>query len=226
MALQLYYDKYKGFVKSENGASGQSIIEHDQKGWKAPLHEQTLEIPSRNVKIVVRTNLGWGEKSYMNAWITMTDKSDFNFFDTSLVHPINLVCVKPGDWNKLFDSIINLYNNIYNSENSINAYFDVIEESINSANTVNKMVDALSRLAEISDGISGSIYCDNVVVDKRMKKACRLITKHIMETYHNVELIAVSYQAIEAKLQSVFKFLFERKEIWEMLTGRSPSPTA
>lgn len=226
MALQLYYDNFKGLVKSNDYAIGQSITEHDQKGWKAPLHEQVLEIPSRNVKIVVRTNFGWGEKSYMNARITMADQCVFNFLDTSLVHPINLVCVRPGDWNKLFDSIINLNNSIYNSENSINAYFDVIEESINSSNSVNKMVDALSRLAEISDGISSSIYCDNVVVDKRMKKACRLMIQHIMETYHNVELTVVSYQAIETKLQSVFKFLFDRKEIWEMLTGRSPSPTA
>lgn len=226
MALQLYYDNSKGLVKSINGAVGPSIIEHDQKGWKAPLHEQTLEIPNRSLKIVVRTNFGWGPKSYLNARITLMDKSVFNFHDTSLVHPINMVCVKPGDWNTLFDSIINLYNNIYNSENSINDFFDAIEEAINSANTVNKMVDALTRLAEISDGLSNSIYCDNVVLGKRMRKACRLMTQHIMDTYHNVELSVGTYQAIETKLQSVFKYLFERKEIWETLTGRSPSPTA
>jgi hypothetical protein len=162
----------------------------------------------------------------MNAKITMMDKTVFNFHDTSLVHPINLISVKPGDWNHLFDSIINLYNNIFNSENSINAYFDAIEESINSANGVNKMVDALSRLAEISDGLSNSIYCDNVVLAKRMRKACRLMIQHIMETYHNVELTAISHQPIETKLQSVFKYLFDRKEIWETLTGRSLSPTA
>lgn len=226
MALQLYYDTSKGLVKSSNGAVGQSIIEHEQKGWEAPLHEQILEIPNRNVKIVVHTNLGWGPRSYMNAKITMMDKIVFNFHDTSLLHPINLIYVKPGDWNNLFDNIIYLYNNIFNSENSINAYFDSIEESINSANTVNKVIDALSRLAEISDGFPNSIYCDNIVLCKRMRKACRLMIQHIMETYQNVELTAISYQPIETKLQCVFKYLFDRKEIWETLTGRSPSPTA
>lgn len=217
MALQLYYDNSKGLVKSINGAVGPSIIEHDQKGWKAPLHEQTLEIPNRSLKIVVRTNFGWGPKSYLNARITLMDKSVFNFHDTSLVHPINMVCVKPGDWNNLFDSIINLYNNIFNSENSINLYFDAIEEAINGTSSVNKRSDAIARLAEISDNLSSSIYADNLFISNRMKKACKLLINQIMENWSKVSLTDVKYQEIEANLQSIFKFFSGRKEILNML---------
>lgn len=217
MALQLYYDNSRGLVKSTNGAIGQSIIEHDQKGWGAPLHEQILEIPSRNVKIVVHTNFGWGPRSYMNARICMMDKNVFNFIDTCLGYSINKIYAKPGDWNMLFDSIINLYNGIYNCEKSINSYFDAIEEAINGSSSVNKISDAIARLAEISDNLSDSIYADNIFIDKRMKGACRLLVAHIVDNWNKVRLSNEEHQKIEANLQSIFRFFSGRKEIFDML---------
>lgn len=223
MALQLYYDNYKGLVKSENGAIGQSIIEHDQKGWKAPLHEQILEIPSRNVKIVVRTNFGWGPKSYMNASISLMDKCVFNFIDVSMRHSITMVYSEPGDWNALFDGIISLYNNIYNSENSINAYFDIIEETINTDDAIYILSRICARLAEIANNLPDSIYSDNVIVDKRMKSACRLLLQHIMEKENWNSLSDETHQTIETKLQSIFKYLADRKELLDVLANISLS---
>lgn len=221
MALQLYYDNYRGLVKSTNGAVGQSIIEHDQKGWDAPLHEQILEIPSRNVKVVVRTNFGWGPRSYMNARISMMDKSVFNFIDTRLGHSIKMIYANPGDWNMLFDSIIYLYNGIYNCENSIITYFDAIEEAINGSSSVNKRSDAIARLAEISDNLSDSIYADNIFIDKRMKRACKLLVGHIVENWNKVQFNNEEHRKIEANLQSIFGFFSGRKEILDMFIGNT-----
>lgn len=221
MALQLYYDNFKGLVKSNDYAIGQSITEHDDRGWKTPLHLQTLEIPSRNVKIVVKTNLHYGVRSYMKATISLMDKSVLNFLDTNMCHSVNMVYADPGDWNMLFDGIINLYNNIYNSENSVNSYFDVIEETINASKAVNTMSDAVARLAEVAEGLPDSIYCDSTIIDKRMKSACRLMVQHIMENWGNVLLTEEKHQTIETDLHSIFKYLADRKELLNVLANTS-----
>ena len=102
MSLYLSYDPKRGLIKEENRAYGNYIQEHDERGGKSPLHEQTLEIPERNVKIVVKTKLHVGAASYMNASISMMDKPVLNFIDASLKHAIWIVYAKPLDCNALF----------------------------------------------------------------------------------------------------------------------------
>ena len=233
MAIHLYYDSKKGLVKAQNYAIGNYIMEHDEKGWDAPHHEQVLEIPGRNVKIIVNTNLGWGLKSYMNARISMMDKSVLNFLDTTLRYPINMVCVEPGDWNELFDGIIKLYNSINNSEAPINEFFDVIEETIKIDCTIDKMVYVTARLSEISEMLSASIYADSKVVEVRMRRACKMLFQNIEENCGKVHLIiegeetrekeAIKYKKanmtegqqnkIEKNLKSILMYLAERNEI-------------
>ena len=167
MALHLYYDSKKGLVKSNNYAVGCYITEHDEKGIKCPLHEQTLEIPERNVKIIVRTNLHYGSKSYMNARITMMDKCVLNFLDNSLIHSVDIIFAIPGDWEMLFDRIIKVYESIFCSESNINSYFDAIDDAVKGEKTQkgNELNNAIIRISQIADKQSSSIYCDNNVVD-------------------------------------------------------------
>lgn len=76
MSLMLYYDsKRKRLVKEENRACGPYIQEHNESGYEADLAKQVLEIPERNVKVVVETNLNFGAKSYIRASISMADKT-------------------------------------------------------------------------------------------------------------------------------------------------------
>ena len=240
MALHLYYDSKKGLVKAQNYAVGNYIMEHDEKGWDAPHHEQVLEIPSQNVKIMVNTNLGWGPKSYMYARISMMDKIVLNFFDTTLRYPVNMVCVKPGDWNELFDSIIKLYNSIYNSEAPINDFFDMIEETIKADCTIDKMVYVTTRLSEISEMVSTSIYADSRVIKMRLRRVCKMLFQNIEENCGKVSLVIKGEETreeesfkykkayltvgqqnkIEANLKSILIYLAERNEILDVFSRK------
>lgn len=204
MALHLYYDSKKGLVKAQNYAVGNYIMEHDEKGWDAPHHEQVLEIPGRNVKIMVNTNLGWGVKSFMNAKISMMDKSVLNFLDTSLKHSVLIVYAEPGNWNMLFDGIIELYNTIYNSEKAVNAFFDVMEDTIYSiGNDVEKIVNVTTRLSELSESLSNSIYADSKVIKMRMRRVCKVLIQNIEENCGKVQIEIVGQETIQ---KSVFMY--------------------
>ena len=216
MALYLYYDNKKGFVKSKDYAVGNYIVEHDEKGSGTPLCKQTLEVPSRNVKIEVRTKLHSGAKSYMCASISLMDKCVLNFIDTRLNFSVSTVHVKPGNWDELFEGIIKLYNTIFNSESPINEYFDVIEEAINEPNGIcgNNLNNAIARLSEIADNLLNSIYADNPIVDFRMKKACHLLIRRIMDMdFSNGTSMWVK------EMRSIFNYLAEREEIVAVIAG-------
>lgn len=220
MPLYLSYDPKKGLIKS-NGSEiyGNCISEHDEKGFLSPLHEQTLIIPKHNVKITVRTNLHFGSKSYMNATISMEDKTVLNFQDTSLLHSINIVYAKPGEWNDLFDGIIRVYDNIYGSESSINKYFDAIETAIADIINTNNTLDLhriTSRLAEVSDSLPTSIYTDNLLIVERMQRACGKLFRCIGDTkgWGHVS----KRKTIESNLHSIFHYLAERDMILITLT--------
>lgn len=197
-----------------NQPKGDYIIQHDEKGMFCPLHEQTLYIPERNVKITVWTNLHYGSKSYMNAAITMMDRNVLNFFDTSLLSSIKKVKAKPGDWNMLFDDIVRLYNNIYNSEKSINTYFDIIEEAVVGKNTKagTELHYAVVRLSEITCELSNSIYCDSEVIKFRIKKACHLLIKRLMSLK-----ISSNCKPWTKELNGIFRYLSEREMIVDVL---------
>lgn len=80
MALFLYFDNNKGLVKSKDFAIGDSIIGQDEKGEKKPSKEQVLEIPSQNLKIIVKTNRHFRSGTYMTATVKIADKYVFDFF--------------------------------------------------------------------------------------------------------------------------------------------------
>ena len=224
MSLFLSYDAKRGLVKEANRAYGNYVQEHDERGGNAPLHEQTLEIPERNVKIVIKTKLHAGAASYMNATISMMDKPVLNFIDTSLRHAIWIVYAKPADWNTLFDGIIKLYNSIFNGEKPINDYFDAIERVINNPTDdqyFERLVDVVRRLGEISDRLAGSIYGDNEIVHRRLKQACRVLVQSLNKSMQN-QKFSTSISLVEPYLHMVFKYLAGRDAIFYVLTGRNP----
>ena len=223
MSLLLYYDSKKGLVKRDNYACGCYIQEHDEKGWETPLHEQTLVIPNSNVKIVAHTNLHYGPRSYMYATISVMDKVVLNFQDTTLCHSVSNVYAKPGDWNALFDGIILLYNSIYNSENPINKYFDVIDEIVNDTTgiSVEKILIVTNRLAEISDNLQKSIYSDNNIVIMRMKKACKILVRNIINHGIKGSVTELRHKTVEKNLHSIFRYLAERDEMLDVLARKN-----
>lgn len=222
MSLMLYYDsKRKSLVKEDNRSIGPCIQEHDEKGKKALLAEQELKIPESNVKIVVKTNLHNGSWSYMNAAITMADKTIFNFHDTSLSNSVCIVSANPGDWDNLFDGIINLYNSIYNSETYINKYFDNIKDVLKdmSGHNENKGMQAIKRLTEIVNKLPESIYFDNILLDERIKEACTLLFRKIIIDKANTTWDKENRQEIESDLHDIFNFLSNRNEVLTVLEG-------
>lgn len=225
MALHLYYDDKKGLIKAQNYAVGNSVMEHNEKGWDAPHHEQVLEILGQNVKIVVNTNLGWGPKSYMNAKITMMDKSVLNFHDTSLKHSVMIVYAEPSNWDMLFDGVIKLYNSIYNSETQINAYFDeIVKRTVDATDqTVDEFVEITTRLAELANGIASSIFSDNATLKNRMRTTCGLVIRHISTDLDKKLVTESQHDKIESNLHSIFRYLTERDEILDTLTITDPT---
>ena len=223
MALNLCYCDKKGLFKAQNYATGNYIMEHDEKGRNAPLHEQILEIPNRNVKIVVRTNLHYGSWSYMNATISMMDKKVLNFFDKTLLHSVKTVYAKPGNWDMLFDGIIQLYNSIYNSETQINAYFDEIIKRITDTSgiTLDNMADIITRLAEVADSISSSIYIDNHTLESRMRETGGLVIRHIGTHYDKKDITEGRHDKMESNLHSILNYLIERDIVLDALTKRN-----
>ncbi len=217
MALHLYYDNKKGLVKSNDHAIGCSIVEHDGKGYCCPLHEQILEIPERSITITVRTNLHYGSKSYMNASITMMKKPVLNFIDNSLFHSIKTIHAKPEDWNSLFDNIILVHNNIFNSDKFINSYFDAVDVAIKGTDirVGNELHHAILRLSEITNVLKDSIYGDSIIIDQRIKNACHLLIKRMMK----LKFASLNTTFWEKELRSIFNYLGEREELLEVLAG-------
>lgn len=216
MSLYLYYDSKKGLVKEENHAMGSYFIqEHNERG----MNEQTMELPNSNVKIVVRTKAN----SFMVATISIMDKIVLNFHDTTLSRPIHKVSVKPGDWNALFDGIIQLYNSIYISETPINAYFDTIDEKLNKTKSISyeTINNVSSRLAEISDKIQGSIYCDSLIVKQRMKKACKIMVRTLINYGIEGLITDIKHKTIEANLKSITKYLADQDMMFDVLVRKN-----
>lgn len=210
MSLFLYYDsKNNGLVKENNRALGDFIKEHDEKERKTSLHKQSLYIPNNDALISVHTTPQCS-KLAMYATISLGKKMVINFHDKTLCHPVTRVCATPGDWGMLFDGIIQLYDSIYTSETPINTYFDAIEKNIvdTSGNYANKMVNVTSRLAEISDNLSNSIYINNKTLIGRMKKACVLLLKTFADQgVGEILNIPMKRDKIESNMHSIFSFL-------------------
>ncbi len=224
MSLKLYYDfKKKRLVKEKEDecTCGLYIQEHNESGYEASLAKQELEIPESNVKIVVKTNLHYGSSSYMNAIISMADKTIFNFLDTSLSHSVYIVSANPGDWDSLFDGIINLYYNIYNSEIHINKYFDIIKEVLKDTTGLNenKEMQAIRRLTEIVKKLPESIYFDNILIDDRIKEVCTLLFPKIIIDKSKTTWDKKIRQEIESDLHDIFCYLSNRNEVLTVLEG-------
>ncbi len=152
----------------------------------------------------------------MYARITMMDKYVFNFLDNSLLHFVDIIFAIPGDWDMLFDRIINVYDSIFCSENVINLYFDAIDKAVKGEkiHKGNELNNAIMRLSEIADKQSSSIFFDNTVVNNRMKDSCRLLIKRIMELK-----MSDDSKPWEKELRSVFNYLADREEIGSTLSG-------
>ena len=222
MSLMLYYDsKRKRLVIGDNRASGPYIQEHDEKGEKALLAKQELEIPENNVKIVVKTNLHYGSRSYMNATISMADKIIFNSLDTSLSHSVYIVYANPGDWENLFDGIINLYNSIFNTETHINKYFDVIKEILKDKTGLNerKEIQAIRRLTEIVKKLPESLCFDDILIDKRITEVCTMLFRKIIIEKAKKTWDKKIWQEIESDLHDIFFYLSNRDEVLTVLEG-------
>lgn len=220
MALMLSYDlKRNCLVKEKGRALGPYILEHDEKGYKNELANQSLEIPDRNIKIDVKTNFHYGSASYLRATITQNDKIIFNFIDTIFLRSICRVESDPVDWSSFFDEIITLYTSIYNSESYINKYFDEINAVISTASDCNdnKMMLVTSRLAEIIEKMPESVFADNILLSTRIKESCILLLQSIILEGKDSQWIKKYQQVVEKNLHVIVCHLSERNELLNVL---------
>ena len=115
--------------------------------------------------------------------MTLHGKAVLDFTDATSSNPnLGIIKVEPGDWNTLFDKIIELYHNIYIGESMINNFFakidkilDEEEDSSSSENPVEKMPSFYSmvdrtkifeKLSFLADSLKESIYEDSPLVKK------------------------------------------------------------
>lgn len=227
--LYLYYDHKKGLVKADH-AVGSHIQEHSETGYNHPLAKQEMEIPERGLNILVTSNFGFGFRSYHTATVTtLSGQYVLNFMDREFLS-IQRIAVNPGDWDTLFDKIIELCDNIHTGEKMINHYFDCIDnvldriddkldESFVKLPVQVKTKRVLNVLAAIADALPDSIYCGNTLVKDRLFNSCSKAIKFASHSDESILLKDVSQ--IEKSLQSIFKYMASIDGVLEVLRKAS-----
>ena len=114
------------------GTSDCIFSEHDKKGYKTI----RIGIPNEPVEIVISSNLHYQGASYLFAKVFIKGKSFLNFKDTQSLYLLNnceldTFQVSVGNWEELFDLIVEAYNNQYFiSEKEIENYFCELDTMI------------------------------------------------------------------------------------------------
>jgi len=133
MNSALCYDKekkrlYKGVVGSPDCV----FPEHDKKGFKT----YKVAIQEESMEIVISSNLHYQGASFLYAKMLIKGQSVLNFQDKQTVYLLNhrsldTFQVPAGNWDELFDTIVDVYNNHYLiSETDIDRYFAEIDNMI------------------------------------------------------------------------------------------------
>lgn len=173
---------------------------YDKKGYK----KQKITIPNEKVDIIIHSNLHYAGASYLFANILVKDLYVLNFKDKQMLyllnnHSLSTFQVEPGDWNSLFDIIVQEHNNLFMiSESIIKDYFDELDKIIDKdivtiwnskvaerQTTWNKafLVRLFSsdKIVDIINSVEKSTICKNSFVHKCLYASCMNFTKKIAQ---------------------------------------------
>ena len=133
MKCALCYDKEKKrLYKGVAGSPDCVFPEYDKKGFKT----YKVAIQEESIEIVISSNLHYQGASFLYAKILIKGQAVLNFQDKQTLYLLNdrsldTFQVPAGNWDELFDTIVNVYNNHYLvSEMDIDRYFGEIDDMI------------------------------------------------------------------------------------------------
>lgn len=173
---------------------------HDKKGYKT----LKFSIPGEPVEIII-SSYHHGV-SYLYAKILINGKCLLNFHDTQALYILNNCSldtfqVPAGNWNELFDIIVENYNNLFFiSESKIDGYFNELDGIISSENisvfrnktsqtstewegTFLVMLHSIDKLSNIIKCQCDSVVQHNSFLEKRLLSTCRTFLKRFAECY-------------------------------------------
>lgn len=203
MINALCYDRERRLLYKGVGDSHDSIFtEYDKKGYKTV----KIAIPDEPVEIMISSNLHYQGASFLYAKILVKGKCLLNFRDIQALYILNnceldTFQVSSGNWDELFDIIINNYNNLYiTSEGEIENYLKELEGIIMSENisvfrnkTCNKptkwndtflvMLHSIDIISNIIECKSYSVIEGNEFFEKRLLTTCKRFMKRFADLY-------------------------------------------
>lgn len=207
MDSALCYDsENKRLYKGVAGTKDCLISKHDKKGYKT----YKYSIPGEPVEIVISSNFHYQGVSFLYAKILIKGKSMLNFQDIQALYLINHCSldtsqVKAGNWDDLFDIIIENYNNLYfTSDGDVENYLNELDkivmcESISVFRNKSKqtptewkgtflvLLHSINRLSNIIKCKCGSVIDSNSFFEKRLLSSCRNYLQRFEDCYHTWE---------------------------------------
>lgn len=176
--------------------------EHDKKGFKT----FKFSIPNEPVEIVISSNLHYLGASFLYAEFFIKGKSLLNFKDTKSLYlvnhnEINTFQVRAGNWEELFDTLVDTCNNHYLvCESDIDKYFCEIDNIIQCDKITvfrNKTDDhpnlwegsffvllhSLDLITNIIKCFEDSILNNNKYLVNRIMQTCRLFMQRFAMCY-------------------------------------------
>lgn len=169
MNSALCYDKekkrlYKGIVGSPDCV----FPEHDKKGFKT----YKIAIQDESMEIVISSNLHYQGASFLYAKILIKGQAVLNFQDKQTLFLLNdrsldTFQVPAGNWDELFDTIVDVYNNHYLvSETDVDGFLGEIDEMIK------------------CDKIT--VYRNKTDVEPHVWEGCFLVLLHALDVVTNI----------------------------------------
>lgn len=167
---------------------------HGYAGW----HNDTITIPEKNINIHIRSNFGYGNKSYLKAIIEREGRTllDFDINKLPILNNCSLGSfdVPIYEWDMLFKKIISAYNDSFSDKftTSAIAYIDKIGQMLNQEEISIKGVFHQERqtiwngnflisiytskkLCDLLNGLELANCGDDIVINHTIALCCKFI---------------------------------------------------
>lgn len=236
----LCYSKDKGLYKSyvENEQKENVLIqEHSERGYLCKRAKQHGCISDYCMDIYVNTNFGYPTKSYFFFKVEVGGRKYLNFKEKDrhslFCHPLDEFHVELGNWDKLFNSIISIFNNmyLYCTERDIEDCFNVFDQVggigkyCSSAMIESNLSAKVSRVTQLITLVGESIYKDNVFVNAKLISSCKKLINVVVMNYEDIEKIRGNSKIRQAllSLHKVHDYLEQHDSILGLIRAYKDS---
>lgn len=198
----LCYSKAKGLYKSyveKEPKENVLIQEHSERGYLCKKHKQHGSITDYGIDIYVNTNFGYSTKSYFFFKVEVYGQKFLNFKEKDrhslFCNPLDEFHVEVGNWDKLFNSIISIFNNLYFycTERDIEDCFNIVDQvggngKYSSSSIIESNLSAkVSKITQLITLVGESIYKDNVFVNAKLISSCKKLINVVVMNYEDIE---------------------------------------